>query len=253
MSLFSMQRKETHFLVILHSESAPCGNFCKALGQRGARITQVKAWENESIPEAPGGFSGLVVMGGPQNACDDAGSPHFLSLMELMRAFDAQGKPVAGICLGCQLLSRAHGGTVKRLGRLEFGFVEQRSTKAGKSDPVVGGLETPPLMEFHEDSASLPPGGTLLMEGGDCPVQCFKVGNASYGFQFHMEVDLQIAMKWIYLLRSGQIGTYHRYAKQFDDEFYNNLLAGIDAYVESSERFCTAVAERFISMCASTE
>lgn len=249
MSLFSPSRKALNFLVFQHSDNAPCGNFCKALSERGANIHLVKLCDDEPFPESPLDFAGLVVLGGPQNAWDDEQWPHFVHLMELMRQYDAAGKPVVGICLGSQILSRAHGGSVHRMGSLEFGFIHHQLTEAGKKDPVVGGIELPALMGFHQDASDVPPEGTLLIKGDTCPCQCFKVGNASYGFQFHLEVDLQIAMKWIHLLRSGQIEHYRCYADQFNEDFFNDMLSRINTYAEESEKFCNTVAERIAMLC----
>ena len=141
--MFNAPGKEARILVVQHSEQAPGGNFCKGLVERGARLTFLRPMESDVIPEDTEDFDGLVVLGGPQHAFDDELSPHFPPLMELMRLFDRQKKPVAGICLGCQLLARAHGGRAWTLDFLEFGFMKHSFTREGKLDPVVGGGNFP--------------------------------------------------------------------------------------------------------------
>jgi GMP synthase-like glutamine amidotransferase len=247
-SMFSAPCKEARILVVQHSEQAPGGNFCRGLLERGARLTFLMPMNNDVLPEDPEDFDGLVVLGGPQQAFDDELSSHFPHLMELMRLFDSQKKPVAGICLGCQLLARAHGGRVWPLDSLELGFVKHRLTREGEGDSVLGGLELPALMEFHEDSFDLPPEASLLVEGEHCINQCFKVGNASYGFQFHLEVDHTIVRKWIKLFRNGADGNHRRYLQHFDDAFFQDLSAGLASSIAASEQFCDRVSGRWLAL-----
>lgn len=248
MSMFSVPCKEARILVVEHSDLAPGGNFCKGLVERGARLTFLRPADHDVLPQDPEDFDGLVVLGGPQHAFDDEVSSHFPPLMELMRRFDRQKKPVAGICLGCQLLARAHGGRLWTLDSLEFGFMNHRLTREGKVDSVVGGVELPALMEFHEDSFDLPAQASLLVEGERCANQCFKVGNASYGFQFHLEVDPTIVKRWINLFRSGAIADYRGYLQHFDDAYFENLSARIASLITSSEKFCDRVSGRWLAL-----
>jgi anaerobic selenocysteine-containing dehydrogenase/GMP synthase-like glutamine amidotransferase len=230
-------------LVVRHSPQAPGGVFCKELERLGAILTTVNPLEGDTLPQTPDGYAGLVVLGGPQHAFDDAASPHFVPLMRLMREFDALGRPVAGICLGCQLLARAFGGRAWTMKALEFGFVGHRVTEAGMADRVVGGaLPLPPLMEFHEDSFDLPDGAALLVAGEGCENQCFRVGNHAYGFQFHLEVDSAIANHWITGFRNGEFGDYARYADQFDEEFFAAVRERLPVLVAESEAWCRQVA-----------
>ena len=55
-------------------------------------------------------LDGLVVMGGPMNALDDADHPHLAAERALLGAAVGRGLPVLGVCLGAQLLAAALGG-----------------------------------------------------------------------------------------------------------------------------------------------
>lgn len=236
-------------LVVQHSDRAPGGDFVKGLARLGALPTTVAPARGDTLPASPEGFDALVVLGGPQHAYDDAASPHFPALLDLMRAFDAARRPVAGICLGAQLLARAHGGRTWPMGRLEFGFTALAATAAGMADPVLGSaLPLPRLMEFHEDSFDLPPEAVPLITGQDCPSQCFRMGAASYGFQFHLEVDSVIVSDWIKLFRNGDMDTYAPYREVYGEAYFAELGADLPVLVAESQEFCRRVVRAWLAL-----
>ncbi|MHC1711320.1 MAG: molybdopterin-dependent oxidoreductase [Solidesulfovibrio sp.] len=242
-------RAGTRILVVQNSERAPGGTFCKELIRQGAVLTTIRPADGDSLPPSSEVYDGLVVLGGPQHAFDDAASPYFPLLMHLMRDFEAEGKPVAGICLGGQLLARAYGGAPWTMETLEFGFTRHEVTSDGLSDPVIGGvLPLPAVMEFHEDSFDLPGGAALLVRGRQCPHQCFRIGKVAYGFQFHLEVDSAIVSNWFALFREGGIETYKRYRELYDTAYFNAQATKLPLLIAESEQFCRRVSRNWLGL-----
>ena len=87
----------------------------------------------------------------------------------------------------------AVGGTVEAMDDREMGYREVYLTRAGGSDPVFAGIESPFLaFTTHGDAVvDLPEGATRLAEN-DYGLQAFRHGSA-VGVQFHPEYDRRTA------------------------------------------------------------
>ncbi|MDR2603823.1 MAG: molybdopterin-dependent oxidoreductase [Desulfovibrio sp.] len=234
-------------LVLENHGEAPGGAFCKALKRRGAFLDVLRP-QKDPLPADSGDYAALVVLGGPQDAYDDAASPFLRAETALMRAFDAAGKPVAGICLGAQLLARAHGGTVAPMEFPEFGFTRLTVTSEGRDDPVLRNLSLPLLMEYHQDAFTLPPGGVLLVRGEACANQMFKVGSCSYGFQFHLEAEAGTLAAWIREMREGRSYIYEKLKTRFDMRLPDAWLEDLPVLSRNSVLFCERAAGNWLKL-----
>lgn len=191
-------------LVVHGADHALGDTFRKELERAGAAWDSVRPWQGEPLPQSPEGYDALVVLGDPLRAADHEASPVLQCLMDLMGGFDTAGRSVLGLGPGCLLLARAHGARIRRGEVPEFGFVRSELTRGGRADPLLARVSRlPRVMVFHEETFDLPRGAELLVRGADRVPQGFRVGNCSYGFLFHPEVDSRMADDWLRLMRRG--------------------------------------------------
>lgn len=226
-------------LAVQHDAAGPPGLVGEAILANGCSLEITMPNAGGALPEDSENHDGLVILGGPQSACDDGGNPHYDQLMDLIRDFGAQSKPVMGICLGSQLIARAYGAEVRPMGFSEIGFTEISLTEEGRADPVFQGLPAEQaIMEFHDDTFDLPAGAELLMTGQRCTNQAFRVGAATYGFQCHHEVTEAIARNWA-TFPEAEV-TYGR------DDPAAKMDAELNRYYDGAKNFAVMVTNRWL-------
>lgn len=182
--------------VIDNTEVSLLGQVGTALREANAEIQTFRPWAGEALPD--GSYhDALVVLGGEQSARDDHTHPYLPELARLMRQMGKADKAVLGICLGSQLLARAWGAQ-NLLGETpEFGWHRVRVTKEGQQDPVLSVIKGDfPIFQWHKDTFTLPEGAVRLARNGLVANQCFRMGRASYGMQFHFEASRSVVEQW---------------------------------------------------------
>jgi GMP synthase-like glutamine amidotransferase len=184
-------------LIIENLRNTPIGQVGVALDEAGAEQVWLRPWQGDSLPADTDGYHGLVVLGGEQSAIDDDLHPYLPELARLMQRFGDEDKAVLGICLGSQLLARAHGGQNLVGQAREFGWHQVRLTEAGRMDPVFAAVDPDfPIFEWHSDTFTLPETAVHLATNGTVANQCFRIGRASYGMQFHFEASRTVVEFW---------------------------------------------------------
>lgn len=187
--------------VLQQSADAPLDLLGAALGDD---VRLVRLFRGEPVPAPESVGSGLVVLGGPMNAYDDAAAPWLPATRALIAAAVAADVPTLAVCLGAQLLAASTGGAVAVAPPpgLEAGVIDVQWRQGATSDPVLGAVASAALVagtravSFHSDAVSeLPPGATWLGYSQQYPYQAFRVGSA-LGVQFHPEVTRSTTLGW---------------------------------------------------------
>jgi len=173
-------------LVVQHGTGEPAGHVSAWLGERGAAedVWRIDLDRGEPDPAA----YDLVVSLGSERAAYDESVPWLRREVRLLRGASDADVPVLGICFGAQLLARALGGRALRGPRAEIGWVAITTR-------VPALVPAGPWLQWHYDTFTVPPGGSLLAESRAGP-QAFAIGR-SLGVQFHPEVTPQIVGAWV--------------------------------------------------------
>lgn len=184
-------------LVLQHAPWEGPALVARALAEHAPGVALVvRSVLDDAAPDLPDpvDLSGLVVMGGPMGADDDARHPGLAAERALLaRAVDAD-VPALGVCLGMQLLARALGAVVHAGHGTEIGFAP---VEVVADDPVLRPLgPAPAVLHWHSDAAELPGGATLLARSALTPVQAFRAGSA-LGLQFHLELESPDLESWL--------------------------------------------------------
>lgn len=159
---------------------------------QGLRLDYRHLYSEDAVPSLEE-LTGLVVLGGPMGVGDIEAHPHLGAEIELLAAAVAADVPVLGICLGAQLLACALGGELLVAATTEVGPGSVALTPAGERNVVLGPAgPVLPVLHWHNDTFTLPPGAELLASSDRCVNQAFRVGR-SYGLQFHVELDSALA------------------------------------------------------------
>jgi GMP synthase-like glutamine amidotransferase len=174
-------------IVVQHHAIDDAGFIADAFRARGAELTVHLFPKGGPLPPLAG-VDHIVVLGAVWSVYEDRISSWIGDELDWLRAANAGGVPVLGICFGAQALTAALGGEVERAPRSEVGW-----TTVETLDPAV--IEPGPWLEFHHDRCLPPPGARLLARNDVC-IQAFSIG-PHLAVQFHPEVDGAQVSRWL--------------------------------------------------------
>lgn len=185
-------------LVVEHDRECPPALFGEWLTEAGCDLSVSRPYAGDELP-APAPYDGLVVLGGPMGANDDAKHPWLAPVKELLRDARATDLPTLGICLGHQLAAVAFGGSVAAnpLGQ-QVGLLGVGWTAAARADRLFEPLSWPRrAVQWNDDVVTeLPDGATLLAATDRAEVQVVRYAPLMWGVQLHPEVDVPVLRPW---------------------------------------------------------
>jgi GMP synthase (glutamine-hydrolysing) len=183
-------------LSVIHGNEARAELFAPAIEEGGHRLDEWSFSWGTPPPQPLESYDAVLVFGGAMHADHDDSHPWLLPETRWLEQLVASGTPVLGICLGVQLLARAAGARVGPLPEPEIGWYDVELTDAGGDDPVLGVLpRTFEALQWHHYTYGIPAGAIELARSATC-TQAFRLGDASWGVQFHPEVTQSQLDAW---------------------------------------------------------
>ncbi|MCL6478877.1 MAG: type 1 glutamine amidotransferase [Peptococcaceae bacterium] len=230
-------------VLIQHQAEVPPGILPDVLAGLGWEAEVILMEEKPELPPSLEGFDCLVLLGGTMNVDDVDNFPYLAELRRLTATALEKGFPVLGLCLGAQMMARAAGSRVYRNRCGEIGWCQVQLTRGGLEDKVLAGIKNPiEVFHWHDDMFALPEKSVLLGKSAVCPNQVIRIGEYSYGFQFHPEVTEDIILSWTRIYHdevasrlgpggpaalrreSGEkISRYHRTCRRILTNYFKNI------------------------------
>ena len=189
-------------LSLQHPGANYAGLFADAATAAGIVYDQWCPGDGEPAPGELAGYEALIVLGGAQNVEDEPTLPYLTEEIGLIGDALDRGTPILGVCLGAQLLAAATGAEVVRVARPEIGWHAVGTLPSSEQDPVFRALpERFSAYCWHSFAVDLPEEGVALASSEQC-THAFRLGERSWGVQFHPEVTREILLEWFADYRS---------------------------------------------------
>jgi GMP synthase (glutamine-hydrolysing) len=202
-------------LVFQHVPHEILGTLNPLLKRAGFRIRYINFGRHPEAEPSLEGYHGLVVLGGPMSAYNDHSFPHLITEMKLIEDAMRRKLPVLGICLGAQLIAKT------------------------RRDPLLAEFrEKEKIFQWHGDTFDIPHSSVHLASSVTCGNQAFRYETNVYAFQFHLEVDEPMILRWLKVPENrkeisslhGDIDPDHIHAETFN---YIERLHKLSDYVFS--------------------
>lgn len=185
-------------MVFQHVAHEPLGTLLPLLKRAGFRIRFVNFGRHPDFVPDLTGYSGLIILGGPMGVYEAPTFPHLKSEQKAIERAMKMNIPVLGICLGAQLIASVLGSPVKPAPGWELGWYKLNLTDPGKDDALLKHYDHPDhVFQMHQDMFEPPKLAAHLAATEMCPGQAFRYGDKVYGFQFHLEADRAMILRWL--------------------------------------------------------
>lgn len=214
----------------------------EAIRESGAHVEIWEAFEGSPRPSIDG-IDGVVVLGSTYNVEHAEQQPFIKDARELTLDAIDRRIPYLGVCFGAQLLAWSLDADVMKAPVRELGYEEVVPTPEAAHDPLLSHLHAGDrVFEWHMDTFTLPDGAVLLATGHGVPNQAYRMGDRTWGIQFHFEVDRPELEMWL-----------DEYSRKADlaaswGKSTDRIRAEADAYQAEHERRGREIFRRFASL-----
>lgn len=168
-----------------------------ALEHAGAPTTVWNAVDGEPRPSLDG-IAGVVLFGSSFNV-EHADEQRFIADARALTLEAIERElPYLGICFGAQMLAWSLDAPVGKAPVREVGYEPIRPNDEAEIDPLLGHYaDGDHVFQWHMDTFSLPDGAVLLASGDRVGNQAYRVGERTWGVQWHFEIDRPELEGWL--------------------------------------------------------
>ena len=182
-------------LCVHHEAPLRGGIYDTVIPDAGHEVVRWAPFSGELAPKSSD-VEAIVVFGGAVHPDADGTDPWLADVVTFIRRALDEQVPLLGLCLGAQLIARATGAWVGPADTSEVGWYRVEPNEAGLADPVVGALAGPVYgFEWHHYTYEIPSDATELARSSRA-TQAFRLGDRTWGVQFHPEVTREMVYEW---------------------------------------------------------
>jgi GMP synthase-like glutamine amidotransferase len=184
-------------LALVHQDDAPPGTFGEVVREHGHQL-EVGSFVPGAGDPPSGAADAVMIFGGSMQVDQDEQHPWLEAERAFVRELIEGDVPTLGICLGSQVIAQTAGAKVGPAIVPEVGWHEVDLTLEALDDPVMGACPRRfAAYQGHSYGFALPPGAIPLAHGQGDALQAYRIGESTWGLQFHPEVTWQIVDPWI--------------------------------------------------------
>lgn len=216
-----------------------------AVEEAGMPVTIWEALDGEPRPSLDG-VGGVVLFGSSYNVEHADEQPFIKDARELTLEAIDRGVPYLGVCFGAQMLAWSLDAPVMKAPVREVGFEPIHPTPAAADDPLISHLNEGDMeFQWHMDTFELPDAATLLATGDRVTNQAYRVGNRTWGLQFHLEIVRDELELWLQSFEQEDGPLETSWGKSAD-----TIRAEADRYLDAHVQRGSEVFMRFAGLAA---
>jgi GMP synthase-like glutamine amidotransferase len=184
-------------LSVIHQADAASGVFGETVRERGAELAEWNIAAGSPPPAPPESYDAVLVFGGAMHVDQEDRHAWLRDENSLLQGLLERGMPILGVCLGAQLIAKAARAKVGPAREPEIGWYDVELTPEAGSDPIFSALPARfAAFQWHSYAFELPPGAVALARNPFC-LQAYRLGETTWGIQFHAEVSRGTLDDWI--------------------------------------------------------
>ncbi len=160
------------------------------------------ALDGQTLP-TPDACDGFLITGSAFGAYED--HQWIRDTETFVRACQAAGTPLVGICFGHQVIAQALGGQVGKSDK-GWGVGIHHYTVAGDAAWMTGPKRFGAIVSHQDQVLEAPPGAEIIAQSDFCPVAGYRIGDTVFTLQCHPEMSTGFAAD-LYEFRRERIGS----------------------------------------------